>query len=332
MTENQKRDFLELFCKYAPGDIISTRQADILMIMDVKDPAELATLNGYCEYYKQLSDIAVNVEKINAHDTQEKQVKYAIEFFKKQITAVDNSLLIATDMMIKARCFPNWNDENRNRYATGRGLIIDWIHLFISYTNSSKPAINITYRNLLKNQLGTPYFNRNKDDMNLIAALLYKFFKAERMNTFYDKEEIGWSDEWKDKIFPYAAKSIAFVQFIELEAFHGTSANNYCYKEYVSYMDSITAFSKSNNLQVFKPIFFFIISNPTKSEKFSYKPANLENDDLKLNTWAEFIKDKQYITLHEKMTDGELRIKIQEAANKIVVAKKEVFDNFLNSF
>jgi hypothetical protein len=168
--------------------------------------------------------------------------------------------------------------------------------------------------------------------MNLVAALLYKFFKTERMNTFYDKEKIEWSDDFKDAIFSYTAKSFAFVQFVEPDIFYGTSADNYCYKEYISYTQSVSAFSLANKLQDVEPVYFFIISNPSNAKEYKFKPANLDEDAPELGQWADYVKGKQYVTLHAKMTDDELQIKIHEASCKMVAIKKAVFEKFLDSF
>lgn len=330
MTEEQKNNFLEFFGKYPLSEILSSRQNQILIVMGVAEPDQLSGIEGYGEYYKIVTDIAGMMEKIAKLESADMQTKDAISFVGEKLKTANTDSVVAADKLIRSRLFIHWDEKNQERYTTGKKLLLDWIHFFISYTNSSMPSINNTYKSLLRSQLGTTYINNNKEKMNLMAALLYKFFKTQKMNTFYDKEKIDWSEDFKKIIFTYTQKSFAFVQFIEPDIFYGTNADNYCYQEYKSYLKSVADFADKNKLKDFAPVFFFIISNPSNSREYKYRPANLE--DAELNTWADYIKDNQYVTLHAKMTDEELELQIQKASYKIVELKKTVFRSFLNSF
>jgi len=80
--------------------------------------------------------------------------------------------------------------------------------------------------------------------MNLVVALLFKLFKAQRLRTFYDKEVLDWSDDSKAKIFDFSSRTYAFVQLVETEIFERKEEENYCFREYRSYCDSISTFSQ----------------------------------------------------------------------------------------
>lgn len=331
MTDIQKAALLELFVKWTPGEIVANPD-NILLTMGVQQPAELNTMDGYGEYYKLLWDKASGLEKISNLTHQSLQVKEAISYLGNTIKERNKDAIAAVDRIIHDRLIPKWDQQHKEKYSTGRQLLSDWIHFFISYTNSSRPGINNTYRSLLKTQLGSDYVNSNREKMNLVAALLYKFFKTQRMNTFYDKEEIEWSDDFKDVMFSYAAKAFAFVQFVEPDIFYGSSDTNFCYKEYMSYTKSIAEFSQANQLQDIEPVYFFIVSNPANAKEYKFKPANLDEDAPELGKWADIVKARQYVTLHTKMTDAELQIKVQEASSKMVEMKKRMIEKFMNSF
>lgn len=330
MTESQKKGLLELFTASSLSEINSSPN-NILKAVGVQEPEQLSAIEGYGAYYKMMSDIVWEIESIKGTASQEEQTKRAIQLLGDKVKKVNNDAVAATDKLIGFVLFNQWSHENQQRYTTGKQLLLDWVHFFISYTNSSTPAINNTYKSLLKSRLGVEYLNANKEKMNLIAALLYKFFNTQRVSTFYDKEKIDWGDEWKDKIFSYSAKSFAFVQFIEPDIFYGTSDKNYCYKEYVSYTKSVSKLTE-DKLQEVKPVYFFIISNPARTQDYEFKPANLDEAAPELGKWADEVKGKQYFTLHSKMTDDELLIEIQKAARAIVEKKKSVIEQFLNSF
>jgi len=330
MTADQKDALANLFCRYSYADFIQSNYMEVLSIMRVNTPQDLTSIDGYSNFFKSVSDIAEEVSRIEKQNEQETQVKSAIKFLRQKYNDANEEMVAIAKKIIEARIFNTWSEDNQKRFKTLEKLLTEWGHFFISYTNSSTPVVNNMFKKLLNDELDPSDIRKNKNRVNLIAKVLYKYFKMNRLEVFYDKEDIDWSDDFKDKIFSYCSKSFAFVQFIETEIFQQSQYNNYCYREYDTYCQAINAFAQQNNLQTLKPSYFFIISNPANEKTYNFEPAGLLEPALK--QWATLAKEKQFVTIHQGTRSPELRREVQKAAAKIVEIKEKLLADYLNSF
>jgi hypothetical protein len=330
MNELQKINLLKIFCENSVTDIVSgLKQNLILQAAGVERPEELNKIESYSNYYTTICNAAKEVEKISQEASPEGQLRSCLSFLKDANKEGDTNTIPPFKEILEARLFKAWPLPLQEKYKEGVSLALDWMHFFISYTNASKPGINNEYDSLLKNDLGTPFFEAKKEAMNLVAALLYKYFKTERLKCFYDKEILDWGDDFKKEIFDFSTRSFAFVQLVETEIFVKDAPENYCYREYESYHSSINNFSQKNNLVDLIPRCFFVVSNPENVEKYDFKPAELPE---RYKKWASDISGTEYITLHQKLTKSQLRGKIQGASQKIRDVRNNIFKAFLQSF
>ena len=84
MTENQKKKLLDLFTAHTIGEIKSSPKY-ILDAMEIKEPEQLSSIEGYGGYYKMLDDIAEDVGKIVSTTSLEEQTKKSIQLLEDKV-------------------------------------------------------------------------------------------------------------------------------------------------------------------------------------------------------------------------------------------------------
>jgi hypothetical protein len=297
--------------------------------MGVSEPEQLNAIEGYDSFFKSIQQVAFDINAIAFENSNEEQVRKSLKYLFDANREDNTELINFIKQVIHSRLYINWNLSNQERYNVGVQLILDWIHFFISYTNASRPDVNYDYYALLKNSFQSSFIKCNKEKMNLVAALLYKYFKTQRLKCFYDKDELDWSDDFRKKIFSFSSRAFAFVQLVETEMFEKPEIDNYCYQEYKSYCSSINTLSKKYNIQNLNPFCFYIVSNPANFEPYDFKPAALPKS---YEAWASDITSKQVFILNRKMTAAELKLQVQNAAKKILDARNRIFEQYLNTF
>jgi hypothetical protein len=330
LSDTEKAQLLGLFCKHTVEQIHANKRNELIRIMNVTNRDELIANQDYNQYYNWLVDLARDVEEINVQAPVNYQAKQALLLLMEKNTDGDPEKFDAAKQMIQEKIASQWKaQDDIDIYLKGVELLQEWIHFFISYTNQDVPSINNTYKGMIAVDFPGKQIRKEKDSVNLIAKLVYSYLKMQRVTTFYDKEDIGWGDEFKEKIFKYTNRSYALIQIVERKIFVDDPDKNYCFREYEAYKASIDNFARSYKIGNVKPHMLFLISNPDFSKDFVIGPSGIT--PTKMQVWVKEIKDKQFAVLHTKLPNEELKITIQKAVAKFMTFRDEFFKNYLDS-
>jgi len=330
LSEKEKEQLLELFCKNDLRQVLTAKRKELIRIMNAKDRDDLIANQDYTQYYNWLVELAQDVEEIDLQKPVNYQARQALLLLLEKNADGDIEKINAARRLIRDKIVSRWEkEEDKDIYQKGVELLEEWIHFFISYTNQSAPSINNTYRGMLSVDFTAKQIKMEKDSINLVAKLVYSYLKMQRVTSFYDKENIGWGDEFKEKIFTYTNKSYALIQIVERKIFEDDPDKNYCFREYDAYKRSIDSFTQAYNVKNVKPHLLFLISNPDMAKEYIIGPSG--NTPPKMKLWVEEIKDKQFVVLHTKLPNEQLKIAIQKAVAKFMTFRDELIQNYLDS-
>ncbi len=329
LEENDKIAILGVFCRNTLADVRGAKKGEFLRIMRVADRDELIRNGDFTCYYNLLTEICEDVEDLQASGSMTIMVKKALLLLSDKKAAGDVEAFLAAKVMISSKLMPGWNDDIRELYQTGVGMLEEWIHFFISYTNQSAPASIRLYRKIISNDLLYDEIKRDEQRINLIARLLYTYLRMERSTSFYDKEGIDWGEGFQKKIFDYTKSSYAFIQIVETKIFEQDPPNNYCYKEYDNYKRSIEAFCQDHGLAGISPQLLFLVSNPELTPRYRFEPAG--DVGVPVVKWVEDIYATEYKTLHRKLSNSELKLMIQKAVLDCKAYRKTFFRNYVDA-
>jgi len=328
MTEKEKKDKLfQLFSQKDHDAAIIAKQQDIFTIMDVKNAQELSDDFLYTNFYQKIIAYKKRVEEIQAKPNG--QVGDALDFLKDSNKGNSDNYIYALKL-IEDHLVPGWDEKSKEKFQTGKSLIVEWVYFFLSYTNKSAPAINNIFKDMLLIELPATEFDKEKEEKNLMAKLIYNSFSVQKVYPFYDKVNIELGDKWKKEIFGFTKKSYALCQFIEIEMFADKVEMNYCFQEYFSYKKSMLEFFKRHGIDEVEPLTIYILKNPENSKDFKFEPVGDVEDEI--SEWIKDIKKTQFISsVYKMMPNQEFRDTIQLAGSKIGKWRQTILDKYLKN-
>lgn len=329
LTDDQKKNILDLFCGSTHAEITGAGKARLIKLMGAKDRDELTSNPEYNSYFSCLEELLLEIERIMGVDDPPRQVRQALTLLSVKKKKLRNELFPGLMKLIDQKLVPRWPANLQTAYSQGREMVAEWIHVFVSYTNQSAPGVNNGYKDMLLYEFRDSLFQQYKDEVNLMAGLIYEYFALQKLNVFYDKKDLFIGDRFEEKLDTIGSKSFVFSQFIEAKIFTGDPEKNYCFKEYDTYSKNITALVKDRRLNGVKPFLIFFISNPEKETPYDFKPANL--DDEEFEPWVKDIEDNIYIMIYAKLPNERLKIEMQKAAQRVLTYRTDLFSSFLNS-
>jgi len=331
LTPTEQDDLLRIFCMHTSESIKGpTAKLEFLRIMRAANWEALTNNASFNSWYAKLEEILLNLEHILSFPNTATQLKRALQLLSEKRDKVGPDEFKAYITMMKAKLWPNWDQPAKDSFTKGLQLLSQWIHFFISYTNQSAPGINRTYKKIISNDLPQQVIRQFEQERNLMGRLIDRYVRMQRASSFYDKDDIAWSDEWEEKITDFTQSSFAFIQIIETEMFEHDPPQNVCYTEYETYKQSIQHLSTTHALEDIKPKFFFLVSNPDKQEKFRFEPLGRPLTSA-VEEWVDLIYKVQYATLYRNLSNSQLKQKIQEAASECKEYKKALLNKFIES-
>ena len=331
LTPIEQNDLLEIFCRHSSESLKGpAAKLELLHIMKAANWEVLTNNATFNACYAKLEEMLLSIEHILSFPATATQLKRALQSLSEKRDKVEQDEFKAYITMMKKKLWPNWDQPAIVSFTKGLQLLSQWIHFFISYTNQSAPGINRTYKKIISNDLPQQVIRQYEQERNLMGRLIDRYVRMQRASSFYDKDDIAWSDEWEEKITDFTQSSYAFIQIIETEMFEHDPPENICYTEYETYKQSIQQLSTAHALEDIKPKFFFLVSNPDKQEKFRFEPLGRSLTSA-VEEWVNLIYRVQYATLYRNLSNSQLKQKIQEAALECKEYKKALLNKYIES-
>jgi hypothetical protein len=294
---------------------------------NVESWENLIKIPGYKESYDSILKLKRVVERLENYMNIKDQLYHSLDFVKeiKERSSCDVEIL---NKIIKKTLYKNWSEIEKKDYDDVFGIIVNWKHFFLSYTNRNCYETNQDLNKLIYKVY--PRTTENKKDeisLNCVAKLIAKFLTEENLRAFYDKDSIKCGDDFEDEIRIHCKSTFTFVQLIEKIIFNEPDDGkiNWCHEEFLEF--------EKNNRKI-----KFYNSSKFKQNYFLLTKGSLEevmNEKLILpqyKKWYERVKKSHSLFLKEyiKNKDG-LRLEISKIAVEIKKTRKNIITQILQN-
>jgi hypothetical protein len=308
-----KKKLIDFFTKYSVDLFGVNSQAELLKTDQYNQSYEAIErirkeLDDSIENLSGLDQVQSCLALLNAKKQDKKKEK--LEILMK---------LIGDDT--KECLYKSWDIEQQDLYEKAYPMIVQWDDFFFSYTNRNLPETNRNFEKKLINcAFKRAEYEREVNEINYVAKFIVRHLTQNNLQGFYDQHKIKGGDIVKPKILEHCKSCYTFVQLIEKQVFNCPDVgDNWCYLEFKEFDDWA-----QNNFEDEKRYYIFLTH-----KKESVYPAIMHSDYV---SWRERIDESNYFGIIDNLSYSELKIKVDELAEKIKNTKDKILKTFLGDY
>lgn len=314
-----REKLIALFARHSAEEIFKEDSKRLKDALGKKKFQDLAQDEEYQKLFSTLTALRDKLDSAIAGTTGKEQIKYClllIQEIKENEPKEHHEML---EKFIKKGFFNDWQPGDQQYYKECYDMLCKWKDYFLSYTNRNCIETNNDFKEVLLNVFGDADFEKNKEKVNYLARLIFRYFRENNLDAFFDQYSMKCGDDIKEEIFTHCQSVFAFVQLIEPVIFQAGDGGqeNWGYLEFQAFDD----WSRPNPVGDCKR-FYFLLTEKTGA----IFPARLPGD---YKPWKSCIEGKIHIQDLKSMSKGEIKLKIWEIAQEIVKARQQVLASYL---